>query len=330
MHRRLSNFLDRSILIYSLQFGFRHNYSTSYALIHLTETIKQSRDQGLFSCGIFVDLQKAFDTVDHDVLLGKLEHYGIRGITSKWFETYLKDRQQFVSINGYSSECLSVPVGVPQGSVLGPLLFLLYINDLNRAIKHCKVHHFADDRNLLCTNNSIKKLNKFLNKDLKNLTNWLNANKITLNFDKTERILFKPIKKLLGCQLKLKLNGKRLYQTSSVKYLGIKIDQYLNWQDHINNIAIKLNKANAMLYKVRQFVDQINLISIYHAIFDSHRNYAPIVWGQIKSSVNRVFIIQKKALRTVRFKGKFDHTTLLFSASNIIKLPDKISIDFEN
>ena len=138
MHRRLSNFLDKNKLIYSFQLGFRQNYSTSYALIHLTETIKQSRDQGLFSCGIFVDLQKAFDTVDHDILLGKLEHYGIRGITNKWFETYLKDRQQFVLINGYNSECVSMPIGVPQGSVLGPLLFLLYVNNLNLAIKHLK------------------------------------------------------------------------------------------------------------------------------------------------------------------------------------------------
>ena len=224
MHRRLSNFLDKNKLIYSLQFGFRQNYSTSYALIHLTETIKQSIDQGLFSCGIFVDLQKAFYTAEHDILLGKLEHYGKTEITNKWFETYLKDRQQFVSINGYSSECVSMPTGVLQGSVLGFLLFLLYINDLNLAIKHYKLHHFADDTNLLYTNNSIKKLNKFLNKDLKNIANWLNANKITLNFDKTLMILFKPTKKPLDYQLKLKFNGKRLYQTSSVKYLGIKID----------------------------------------------------------------------------------------------------------
>ena len=140
-------------------------------------------------------------------------------------------------------------------------------------------------------------------------------------------ILFKPTKKSLDYQLKLKLNGKRLYQTSSVKYLGIKIDQYLNWQDHINNIAIKLNKANVMLYKVRQFVNQRTLISIYHTIFDSHLNYASIVWGQTKSSSNMVFIIQKRALRAIHFKGKFDHTSFLFSASNIIKLPDKISIE---
>ena len=116
-------------------------------------------------------------------------------------------------------------------------------------------------------------------------------------------------------------------KTSSVKYLGIKIDQYLNWQDHINNIAIKLNKSNAMLYKVRQFVNQRTLISIYHAIFDSHLKYASIVWSLTKSSINRVFIIQKKALRTIHFKATFDHTSFLFSASNIIKLPDKISIE---
>ena len=140
-------------------------------------------------------------------------------------------------------------------------------------------------------------------------------------------ILFKPTKKPLDGQLKLELNGKILYQTSSIKYLGIKIDQYLNWEDHINNIAIKLNTANAMLYKVRQFVNERTLISIYHSLFDSHLNYASIVWSQAKSSMDRVFIIQRKALRTIYIKSKFDHTSSLFAESNIIKLPDKISIE---
>ena len=141
---------------------------------------KQSLDQGL-------DLQKAFNTVDHDTLLRKLEQYGVRGITNKWLETYLKDRQQFVSINDYNSEGVSMPIGVPQGSVLGSLLLLLYINDLNLAIKHCKIHHFPDHTNLLYTNSSIKKINKWLNKDLNNLTNWLKANKISSTVDKMEK-----------------------------------------------------------------------------------------------------------------------------------------------
>ena len=128
--------------------------------------------------------EKAFDTIDHEILLAKPNHYGIRGVSNDWFRSYLSDRQQYVSINGYDSGLTKLNCGVPQGSVLGPLLFLLYINDLNQAIKFCKVHHFPDDTNLLYLGKSIKKLNKFVNIDPKNLVNWLNANKILLNVKK--------------------------------------------------------------------------------------------------------------------------------------------------
>ena len=170
----------------------------------------------------------------------------------------------------------AINCGVPPRSVLGPLLFLLYINDLNQAI--CKVHHFADDTNLLCLINSVKKLNKLVNADLKHLLNWLNANKISLNIKKL--IIFKSKQKKLEGDLKIKLCGKRLYPTESVKYLGVKIDANLTWQHHVDDLSIKLNRANALPFKMRKYVSLKILRSINFAIFDSYLSYCCLVWAQ--------------------------------------------------
>ena len=218
-------FQETNNLIYSLQFGFRQKHLTSHAFTHLTDKIREQLDKGNFACGIFVDFQKAFDTVDHQILIQKLNYYGIRGIANNWFSSYLQNRTQFVSINGFDSNVNAICCGVPQGSILGPLLFLIYINDLHFAIKYCKVHHFADDTNLLNFNNSIKKINKQVGHDLKYLSYWVNANKICLCFCKTEVVLFKSVIKQTEATLKLKLNGKRLFTAKSVKCLGIKIDR---------------------------------------------------------------------------------------------------------
>ena len=174
-------FFSDNNLIYPLQFGFRQKYSTVHALISLTENIRKNLSEGNVCCGIFVYLQKAFDTVEHDILLSKLEHYGACGLSNQWVKSYLRIRIQYVSINGYGFNLADVKFGVPQGSVLGPLLFLIYINDLNKALKFCKVHHFADDTNLIHFSKSVYRLNKYVNLDLKNLTYWLNANRILLN-----------------------------------------------------------------------------------------------------------------------------------------------------
>ena len=173
MYKRLYTFLDNKNIIYDLQFGFRQQYSTSHALINITENIRKALDDGNIGCGVFVDLQKAFDTVDHQILLAKLNHYGIRGVSNDWFKSYLSNHHQYVSINGYESGLAAINCGVHQGSVLGPLLLLLYINDLNQAIKSCKVHPFADDTNLLSLSKSIKKLNKQVNADLSHLAGSL-------------------------------------------------------------------------------------------------------------------------------------------------------------
>ena len=284
-------------------------------------------DDGNFACGIFADLHKAFDTLDHSILLSKLCYYGIRGLTNKSFESYLANHKQFVSINGFASSTSSIASGVPQGSVLGPLPFLLYINDLHVAIKPCTVHHFADDTSLLIVNKSLKRLNKLSNSDLKNLTNWFNANKISLNVSKTELIIFKPKRKPLDFNMKIKLNGKRLYPTDSVKCLGVKIDSKLNWESHVNATATKLNRANTMLYKVRDFVNANIPKLIYYALFESHINYACIIWGQNISTINRLYILQKKAFRIINFKEHNAHSCPLFHYSRMIKIADKVKIE---
>ena len=150
MHTCLANFHQVNKLFFSHQFGFRNGYSTNHALTSLTEMIRKALDEDKFACGVFIDLQKAFETVDHGILLSKLNHYGVRGASYQWFKSYLTGRQQYTTIAHLKSDLRSINYGVPQGSALGPILFLLYINDLNQAIVHSKVHHFADDKLFTC------------------------------------------------------------------------------------------------------------------------------------------------------------------------------------
>ena len=160
MHQRFNFFLEQCNCYYPFQFGFRLNYSTNSALMSIVENIQTQLDNGEFPIGVFVDLRKAFDTVDHRVLLQKLEHYGVRGISKKWFSSYLTNRKQFVSIENCNSTTKTVLTGVPRGSFLGPLLFLIYINNLHKCVKYSKAYHFADDTNILQSGKSLEVLTK--------------------------------------------------------------------------------------------------------------------------------------------------------------------------
>ena len=175
-------------------------------------------------------------------------------------------------------------------------MFLIYINDLNQVLKFCKVHYFADDTNLIYLSKSVYRLNKYVNLDLKNLTYWLNANRISLNVKKTQPVIFKHQRKKLDKPIKIKFNHKGLYPSKSVKYLGIKIYENLNWKQHIHVIAIKLNRADALLFTTRNYVNKHILRTIYFAIFDSHINYANLIWGQNLHALSRILILQKKVL----------------------------------
>ena len=159
IHKRLNSFLEHNDIFYSSQFGFRDNHSTTHALIEMTDQIKEACDCGLYASGVYLDLKKTFDTVNHKILLWKLNHYGIRDITNDWFKSFLVNRTQYINVNGSNSNPEKVMYGVPQGSLLGLLLFIIFINDLNASIKSSKVHHLVDDTNLLLVNKSLKQIN---------------------------------------------------------------------------------------------------------------------------------------------------------------------------
>ena len=324
VHSRVYTFLEDFQCIYSLQFGFRKKHSTNHALIDITETIRQALDNKKHVCGVFVDLQKAFDTVNHDILISKLDHYGIRGMANNWFASYLNNRSQFVSILGYESNTKPINHGVPQGSVLGPLLFLIYINDLHCAIKNSKVYHFADDTNLLNISDSPKRMQKLINADLKILYNWLLANKISLNCDKTEIIFFhKPGEKVLN--LKIKMNGHIIIPSKYIKYLGVYLDQTLNGSFHCKNLVKKLKRANGMLCKARHYINNDDLKTLYYAIFSSHLIYGSQIWGQhINTFNNKIFKLQNRALRIIYFANFRADSNPLYINLKIVRLNDLI------
>ena len=189
LNNHLYSFFEQNNCLFNYQFGFRN-----HALISITEKIRKVIDDGKFVCGVFLDFKKAFNTVNHQILISKLEHYGVRGVPLNFFKSYLENRKQFVSVNNINSDILPTEYGVPQGSVLGPLLFQIRINDLNNAVEFSNVHHFAHDTNVLYSIKSPKDIYKKISCDLKNVIMWLRVNKILLNADKTQLALFKSKK----------------------------------------------------------------------------------------------------------------------------------------
>ena len=303
MYDQLYNYLTKFELLSDSQFGFRKSHSTATALLDCTNDWYMNLDRKMFNLVVLIDLKKAFDTVDHQILLRKLELYGIKGEALTLLKSYLTDRNQKCQIkNSFSTERL-IKCGVPQGSILGPLFFLLYINDLPQCLNKTKPRLFADDTNLTASGDSITDLETAVNSDLENLRKWLIANKLSLNVAKTEFMLIGSktmIKKNSDSRLNIFIENKQIKQVSECKTLGVIVDRHLSWKSNSENICKKITAGISAIRRVKPFVDKDTLISIYNAIVRPYFDYCCEVWDVFgESQSKRLQKLQNRAARII-------------------------------
>ena len=259
------------------------------------ERKKRKQYQLMFEpVNVFIDLCKAFDTVDHDILLDKLEYYGIRGIAHKWFSSYLSNRSQFVSLGQMESGPQQILCGVPQlGSVLGPLLFLLYVNDLHKCSNLLDFHLFADDTNIFLQDQHLKSLELKINEELDKVNQWLQSNRLSLNIDKTNFVIFHPPQRKLQ-PVSLKISGRPVEQMTYVKYLGLIIDCNLIWKKHAHEVSQKISRGVGILSMLRHFVINDILTQLYYSLVYPFLTYGLIVWGNTYTTTLKPIVILQK------------------------------------
>ena len=322
INNRLNNFFKKLNVISDYQFGFREGISTTLALTDICDQFQNNLDDGKITCGVFMDLAKAFDTVNHSILLRKLEHYGIRGNALYLLESYLENRVQFVEIDNNISSRKKLICGVPQGSVLGPTLFLLYINDIQN-VSNFDVRLFADDTLLYLSNKNSQELEYKITVELKKVQKWLDANKLTINVSKTKYIIISPKGK--GNHIyKIKYKESLLCRTESHKYLGITIDEKLSWKPHLTVIASKLAKLCGLLYKLRPFLTKQLLMRVYYTLIYPNLLYGITCWGGCSKTVLQPLqIIHNRILRCInKLRMREIHVTELYILSNLLKITD--------
>ena len=340
--KRLYEYLDTNHLLYKHQYGFQSGRSTLHPLLHIVDFISKALNDNEIVVAVFLDLQKAFDLVNHDILLLKLKKMGVRGSSLKWFESYLKNRKQFVMINGAFSEFFKLlNIGVPQGSILGPLLFLCFINDMFKSNSLLNFL-FADDTSALCRGSDIHFLCNFVNIELQKLGVWLRANKLSINTDKTKIMIFHSKgKHVPDVVFKFDNNDsdtlsnpslvfpiERITNKSKVpafKILGVYLDENLTFDFHFKSITSKVSKSLFSLKNAKHILTSSALKYLYYALIHPHFLYClPIISCTSQKNVNLLFKKQKIAIRLIT-KSKYNaHTQLLFYSTGILPLPELI------
>ena len=274
-----------------------------------------------------MDLRKAFDTVNHKILLEKLQHYGVRGMAFNWFQSYLTNRKQYVKVNGALSDVLDVMCWVPQGSLLGPLLFLVFINDLPAVCKKLKFYLYADDTNIYFESDSLDLLEKTMNKELRKVDKWLTTNRLALNVDKSHFVLFHSSSNIPHRKIRIKIRNKRITEENDVKFLGVLLDSTLSWKPHITELSKKLSKTIGIFYKLRHYAAADVLKLLYYAILYPSLIYGSSVWGMAyQSHLDKLQAIQNKFIKSISFSDKYDSPYPLFHIHSILKISDIIKL----
>ena len=321
LHKRLSSFFDANDIFSPSQYGFRKGINTGDAVISLLNSVYKSMHNKEYHGAIFLDLSKAFDTVSHDVLIKKLEHYGVRGVALLLFKSYLSNRKQFVSLGGSNSDMSDVNIGVPQGSVLGPLLFIIYINDLPLAVNNLKSILFADDTTMHYSHSDIHSLTNVMCLDLIRVREWLLANYLTLNINKTYYMVFSL--KNTPPDLRVEIGQHEIERKPLGKFLGVVLDEKLTFKPQIKQVTSKVSKIVGMLHKVKSFFPKDILRQLYFSLIYPHLIYCVLAWGKTShSALNPLITVQKKALRIISDSEYLAHTNPLFKSLAILKLED--------
>ena len=325
VHDQIHKHFQESKLYYNSQYGFRTKHSTELATLELLDRIIKSLDNYESPINIYLDLSKAFDTLDHEILLQKLNYYGIRDNALDLLRSYLTNRKQFTQCNDTNSIPLNITTGVPQGSILGPLLFIIYINDISNVSTSFYPIVYADDTTLSATlgtfGHGLSQAQK-INLELLKISDWLKLNKLSLNVSKTKAMVFTTPQKNIEPP-KIKIDSTPIEYVDEFNFLGIIIDKNVTWKSHIRYIRNKLSKVAAILSKLKHILPKPTLLTLYNSMFLPHINYGILLWG---SSSESLVTLQKRAVRIINNSTYNAHTEPLFKNTKLLKINDMCTL----